>query len=263
MMTESEEADDRRPETDSIERDMDELREAVEERYDFEDFGPADMRQMDRKEWEAVFDADTWITGTELLNRVEQDLKARVERRDVFAVVEREQVEGGERLVVYSDEGYAFVDHDGTVEGQGTVLRDVEAVVALCSMEGYTPEKPEGDGTLPPPESVERGGSRLGNTVMQVVGIVQLLAGIGLLVGWLIFQLEVFVPIVAVGFLGFGALILVLVANARLSDRFRAREYRERLTAVNAGSDERPSFVPDPDGQSSLTSESNTNEIDG
>lgn len=252
--------EERSPETDSIERDLDALREEVEEQYDFDDFGPADMREMDRAEWEAVFDADTWITGSTLLDRVETDLRARIERRDVFAVVERETVNGEERLVAYSDEGYAFVEPNGTVEGRGTVLRDVEAVVALCSMEGYEPQVPDGDGTLPAPDSVQRGGSELGNTVLQVVGAVQLLAGVGLLIGWIVFQLEVFVPIVAVGFLSFGILMLVLVANARLSDRFRAEEYRERLAAVRAGSEDRPQFVPDPGEKSALEEESTTSD---
>lgn len=233
-------------------RDLESLREAVEAEYDFEDFGPAEMRQMSREEWEAVFDADTWITGPELLDRVETDLRAAVERRDVFAVVEREHDTDGQRLLAYSDEGYAYVHEDGTVEGRGTVLRDVESVVALCSMEDYEPQAPDGDGTLPPPGSVERGGSSLGNTVMQVVGVVQLLAGVGLLAGWFLYSLEVFVPIVAVAFILFGAFVLVLVANARLSDRFRAEEYRDRLAAVRAGSEERPEFVPEAPGEPAI-----------
>ncbi|NIQ56861.1 MAG: hypothetical protein GWN85_26365, partial [Gemmatimonadetes bacterium] len=44
------------------------LREAVEAKYDFDDFRPADMAQMSLEEWEAAFDPDTWITGTELLD---------------------------------------------------------------------------------------------------------------------------------------------------------------------------------------------------
>ena len=39
----------------------DQLRRQVEETYDFDDFGPADMAQMSAEEWEAAFDADSWI----------------------------------------------------------------------------------------------------------------------------------------------------------------------------------------------------------
>lgn len=39
-------------------------------------------------------------------------------------------------------------------------------------------------------------------------------------------------------------LIFLVVANARLSDRFRAEEYRERLRAGGVDTDERPDFLP-------------------
>lgn len=239
------ESSDRDEESTDEDVEASDLRERVEEEYDFEEFGPQDMQDMSGEEWEAAFEADSWITGSELLDRVESDLRARIERRDVFAVLEREQTENGERLVAYSDEGYAIVWPNGTVEGRGTVRRDVEPVVALCSMESYEPDSPGGKGELPDPDAIGRGGSELGNRVMQIVGVVQLLAGVGLLIGWVVFQLEVFVPIVAVGFILFGLFILILVANARLSDRFRAEEYRQRLEAAGAGSQERPAFVPD------------------
>lgn len=245
-MTESPERDERSPDDEAAASD---LRERVEQEYDFEEFGPQEMQQMSGEEWEAVFESDSWITGSDLLDRVESDLRARIERRDVFAVVERERTETEERLIAYSDEGYAIVWPNGTVEGRGTVRRDVEPVVALCSMESYEPDSPGGTGELPDPDAISRGGSELGNRVMQIVGVVQLLAGVGLLIGWVVFQLEVFVPIVAVGFVLFGLFILILVANARLSDRFRAEEYRQRLEAAGAGSDERPSFVPDDTSQ--------------
>jgi len=35
------------------------------------------------------------------------------------------------------------------------------------------------------------------------------------------------------------------VANARLSDKFRAEEYRDRLRAVGLEDGERPEFVPE------------------
>lgn len=245
-MTESSERDESGPDE---ETKPSEFRERVEDQYNFDEFGPQEMQEMSGDEWEAAFESDSWITGSELLDRVESDLRARVERRDVFAVVERERTETGDRIIAYSDEGYAIVWPNGTVEGRGTVRRDVEPVVALCSMDSYEPDSPGGQGELPDPDAIGRGGSELGNRVMQIVGVVQLLAGVGLLIGWVVFQLEVFVPIVAVAFILFGLFVLILVANARLSDRFRAEEYRQRLEAAGAGSEERPSFVPDDTSQ--------------
>lgn len=228
--------------------EIESLRAAVEERYDFDDFGPAQMADMSADEWEAVFDSDSWTTGTDLLDRVEQDLRAHVERRDVFAVIERDEIDTDDgrtdAVIAYSDEGYAVVYPDGSVEGRGTVVRDVKPVVALCSMPGYDPDAPTGDGTLPDPEDVGHASTELGNRVMQIVGLVQFLAGVGLFVAWIVFQLSVIVPVVAVGFLLFGTFILGLVANARLADRFRAEEYRERLRSANVGTGERPAFVP-------------------
>lgn len=230
---------------------VDSLRAAVEEEYDFEDFGPAQMAEMSAEEWEAAFDADSWVTGQTLLDRVEQDLRAHVERRDVFAVIEREvlDTDGGptETVLAYSDEGYAVVYPDGSVEGRGTVVRDVKPVVALCSMPDYDPDESIGDGTLPEPMEVTGADTELGNRVMQIVGLVQVLAAIVLFVAWIAYQLSVIVPVVAVGFLVFGIFVLALVANARLADRFRAEEYRERLRAAKVGSSDRPGFVPGSD----------------
>ncbi|MEF8888227.1 MAG: hypothetical protein V5A30_10500, partial [Haloarculaceae archaeon] len=110
--------------------DLDALRQEVEEKYDFDDFGPREMAEMSQREWEAAFDPETWITGDELLDRVEADVKNRVASRDIFARVERFD----DLLIAYSDNGYAAVYPDGSVEGRGTVLRDVKPVVALCSM---------------------------------------------------------------------------------------------------------------------------------
>ncbi|MFB6210215.1 MAG: hypothetical protein ABEI76_01625 [Halobacteriales archaeon] len=259
---------------------MAELRAAVEEKYDFEDFTAEDMASMSGEEWEAAFDAESWITGSALLDRVEADLQNRIASRDVFAVVERITEGGEERLLAYSDEGYSIVYPDGTVEGRGTVLRDVKPVVALCSMEEYeVSEPPEGD-ILPDPESVPEGGSELGNQLMLAVAGVQLVAGLFLLLSPVIVEplLELFcqpttetgvyncaiglpgstttiamqspgraivlTTIVGLGFLVISGLLFVVVANARLSDRFRAEEYRERLRATGVGTDERPDFLP-------------------
>jgi len=157
--------------------DVEELRRSVEEKYDFEDFGPAQMAEMSAEEWDAAFDPDTWITGSELLDRLEADVKHRVITRDVFARVER--IADPDRLVAYSDEGYAVVYPDGSIEGSGTVLRDVKPLVALCSMAEYDPpEMPEGD-LLPEPMEVPQGSGEFGNLMVQLVAGAQVLAGLG------------------------------------------------------------------------------------
>jgi len=231
-------------------RDVETLRKEVEEKYDFDDFGPADMAEMEAEEWEVAFDADTWITGTELIDRVEQDLRNRIATREVFAKLERHTGEHGDRLLAYSDEGYAIVNPDGSVEGHGTVLRDVEPTVALCSIESYEPPTPPENPELPDPEDVESGSGELGNTMLQVIAGTQLLVGVGLLVSWLLFDLQpnvaagdVIAPVAGIGFLLVGIFLFIVVANARLSDRFRAEEYRDRLRAVEEAG-ERPEFVP-------------------
>ncbi|WP_049980933.1 DUF7319 domain-containing protein [Halolamina rubra] len=230
--------------------DLDALREAVEAEYDFDDFGPADMAEMEREEWEAVFDPDTWITGSELIDRVEQDLQTRIATREVFARLERHPGPEGDRLLAYSDEGYAIVNPDGSVEGEGTVLRDVEPTVALCSMEQYEVQTPPEDPSLPDPDEVESGSGELGNTMLQLVAAAQIVAGVGLVIGSLIWDLQpdvpqggVIGPVLGLLFVAVGVFLFAVVANARLSDRFRAAEYRDRLRAVEEAG-ERPEFVP-------------------
>jgi hypothetical protein len=238
--------------------------EEVEAKYDFEDFGPREMAEMSYEEWEVAFDHDSWITGEELLDRAEADLKSRVADRDVFAVVERIEQDGEPRLVAYSDEGYAVVYPDGTVEGSGTVLRDVKPTIALASMESYeVPEPPEGD-VLPDPAEVPEGSGKLGNQLMQVVAAVHVLAGVALFAAWIAVGLPIVAAVAAGGFLLFGVFVFLLVANARLSDRFRAEEYRNRLRAVGMEDGDRPEFLPGgesadaedvPDGEGPLPDE--------
>jgi len=240
---------------DSGDESVEALRREVEEKYDFENFGPSEMAEMSAEEWDAVFDPETWITGEELLDRVEADLERRVADRDVFARVERHD----DRIVAYSDEGYATIYADGTVEGRGTVLRDVKPTVALCSMESYdAPEAPPGD-LLPEPQEVPEGSGELGNNVLQVVAGIQVLAGVVLVGAWLLVTLGVVSPpggsvrslnvigmlVAGIAFLAIGILLFVVVANARLSDKFRAEEYRNRLRAVDLEPGERPEFLPD------------------
>ncbi len=167
------------PDTDS--EDVEALRKQVEEKYDFDNFGPADMAEMTAEEWDVAFDPDSWITGDELLDRVDRDLRNRVSQRDVFARIERH--EDPPRVLAYSDEGYALVYPDGSVEGEGTVMRDVKPTVALASMDSYDVPETVPDNPLPEPEAVPEGGGELGNRMLQVIAGAQLLAGLGLLLG--------------------------------------------------------------------------------
>lgn len=234
-------------------RDPETVQKAVEERYDFEHFSPADMAEMSVEEWEAAFDPDAWITGPELLDRVEADLRSRVARREVFAVVERTRVDGVERVLAYTDVGYALVGPDGDVRGEGAILEDVEPVVALCSMEDYDVPEPPADGGLPHPDEVGEGAASMGDRLLLAVALVQVVAGLVLLVSPLLFDLNpegpgggsgLLTTVVGLAFVFIGVVIGVLVANARLSGRFRAEEYRQRLLAAGVGSGERPPFLP-------------------
>ena len=219
--------------------ELDALREQVEKTYDFENFGPADMADMSLEEWEAAFDPETWIVGEELLDRVEQELNARVAIREIFAVVER-VTDGEDRVIAYSDEGYAVIYADGSVEGEGTVLRDVKPTVALCSMDSYDLMEPPADGSLPEPREVVEGSGEFGNLMLQIVAGVQVAVGVGLLIAWLALPSlsTVVAPIAAIGFITIGVFLFVVVANARLSDRFRVEEFRNRLRALE-NADER------------------------
>ena len=251
----------------------------VDEEYDFEEFGPRQMAEMTAEEWDSAFDPDTWITGTELLDRVEADLRHRVATRDVFAVVERDSIDGEPVVLAYSDEGYGVVYGDGTVEGSGTVLRDVKPTVALCSMDDYeVPEPPEGAG-LPDPREIPEGSGGFGTSLLKYVGLAQLAAGVLLFLAPFIYDpivrgcppiqdsvaracsvagttltlhplgdSGVIAAIAGIGFVAFGVFMLMLVANARLSDRFRAEEFRNRLRSAGVGEGERPAFVPETDG---------------
>ncbi|GAB3030563.1 DUF7319 domain-containing protein [Natronobiforma cellulositropha] len=222
------------------------LRRQIEEKYDFENFGPRDMAEMTPEEWEVAFDPDTWITGEELLVRVEDELKSRVATRDVFAVVERAHVDGADVVVAYSDTDYALVYPDGSVEGRGTVVRDVKPTVALCSMDDYEVETPPENWQLPAPEEIPDSGSELGNWMIQLLAGTQLLVGIGALVAWVLVGMRENIVLLAagLGFVFIGLVLFTMVANARLSQRFRVEEYRSRLRSVGTASEERPAFLP-------------------
>jgi hypothetical protein len=232
------------PAGDDAADDLDELRRRVEEEYDFDDFGPADMARMSAEEWDAAFDPDSWITGERLLERAEAELKSRIARREVFGVLERVRADGEERILVYSDEGYAIVRPTGEVAGQGTVLRDIEPIVALAAMEAYDVPEPPEDWSLPHPDTVPEGSGEFGNLMVQVIAVVQVLAGAALVAATLLTDLDTIVaPAMGIVFLLVGLFLFVMVANARLSDRFRSEEYRERLRALREAK-ERPDFVP-------------------
>ncbi|GAB7090020.1 hypothetical protein JCM18237_02910 [Halorubrum luteum] len=233
-----------------MDADLDELRKRVEAEYDFDEFGPSDMARMSADEWDAVFDPETWITGDELLDRVEAELKTRIASRELFGILERVREDGTERVLVYSDEGYAMVGPDGSVAGQGTVRRDVEPVIALAAMESYDVPEPPDDWSLPHPDTVPEGSGEFGNLMMQIVAAVQLVAGAALLGAWIFLGVETIIaPAIAILFLFVGVFLFAMVANARLSDRFRAEEYRNRLRTLRE-METRPEFVPVDDGAS-------------
>jgi len=238
--------------TESDTADVEALRKQVEEKYDFESFGPADMAEMSADEWEVAFDDETWITGDELLDRVTRDLRNRVATRDVFARVERHR--DPPRVVAYSDEGYAIVYPDGSVEGEGTVLRDVKPTVALSSMDSYDVPESVPDNPLPEPDAVPEGSGELGNRMLQVIAAAQLLAGVAMIAGAVLAIAGViggpgtnieFLFVGGLAFIGVALVLFFTVANARLSDKFRAEEYRDRLRAIGLEDGERPDFVPE------------------
>lgn len=228
-------------------------RAAVEAEYDFADFRPADMARMSREEWELAFDPDTWITGPELLDRVAAELRRRVVDGQLFAVVERHTAAGEPRLLAYTDTDYAVVHPDGTVEGTGGIQEEVEPVVALCAMDDFDVAEPPADAGLPHPETVTPGSGALGHRLLLVIAAVQIVAGLVLFLSPLVVSLGpgtgVLTAVLGLGFLGIGLALGVIVANARLSDRFRAADYRARLRAAGVGSDARPPFLPTFDGQ--------------
>jgi len=238
--------------SESEDEDVQTLRRQVEEKYDFDDFGPADMAEMTAEEWDVAFDEESWITGEELLDRVERDLRSRVATRDVFARIERSA--NPPRVLAYSDEGYAIVYPDGSVEGEGTVLRDVKPTVALCSMDSYEVAESVPENPLPEPDAVPEGSGELGNRMLQVIAGVQLLAGVAMLAGAVLAIVDViggpganieFLVVGGLAFVGVSLVLFFTVANARLSDKFRAEEYRDRLRAVGLDDGERPDFVPE------------------
>ncbi|WP_312909421.1 DUF7319 domain-containing protein [Natronosalvus caseinilyticus] len=223
---------------------VEDLRRQVEAKYDFENFSEADMAEISPEEWDVAFDADTWITGDELLERVERELKSRIAYREVFAMLEYAVVDGRRSLVAYSDTDYAIIFPDGTVEGRGTVVRDVKPTVALCSMESYDVEEPPADWHLPEPADLEGEHSELGNWMLQLLAAAQLVIGVVAIGVWLVqgLQSQLVLGIVGFALVVISLVLFLMVANARLSNRFRTEAYESRLRTIGSG--DRPSFLP-------------------
>jgi hypothetical protein len=74
-----------------------------------------------------------------------------------------------------------------------------------------------------------------------------LLVGVALLIAWLVLPslTTVVAPIAAIGFLVIGFFLFLVVANARLSDRFRVEEFRNRLRALKSADDEWADVLPE------------------
>jgi hypothetical protein len=126
-------------------------------------------------------------------------------------------------------------------------------MVALCSIEDYEVPDVDDDAGLPHPDTVAAGSGDFGNRMLQVVAGATVLAGVVFVLAWVgsvVGLVEIgfagaIVVTLGLLFVGVGAFLFLTVANARLSDRMRAEQYRDRLRAVGAGSDERPAFLPD------------------
>jgi hypothetical protein len=90
--------------------------------------------------------------------------------------------------------------------------------------------------------------------MLQVIAGAQLLVGVGLIGAWALGAIPTIVaPALGLVFGLVGFFLFLVVANARLSDRFRAEEYRNRLRAVKALEGERPAFLTD-EGESDVAS---------
>jgi hypothetical protein len=95
-----------------------------------------------------------------------------------------------------------------------------------------------------------------------VIASVNVLAGLVLLGAWVLYLTGVLsqpgtttqglnlalIVVAALGFLGIGIFLFTMVANARLSDKFRAEEFRNRLRAIGLEDGERPAFLEEIDG---------------
>ncbi|MFC7232737.1 hypothetical protein ACFQMM_17760 [Saliphagus sp. GCM10025308] len=229
--------------TEDDDQSVEDLRRQVEAKYDFENFSEADMAEISPEEWDVAFDADTWITGDEPRAR-RTGLKTRIAYREVFAMLEYAVVDGRRSLVAYSDTDYAIIFPDGTVEGRGTVVRDVKPTVALCSMESYDVEEPPADWHLPEPADLEGEHSELGNWMLQLLAIALArhwghrdrdLARAGA-------PVQLILGVVGIVLVVISLVLFLMVANARLSDRFRTEAYESRLRTIGSG--DRPSFLP-------------------
>jgi hypothetical protein len=88
------------------------------------------------------------------------------------------------------------------------------------------------------------GGVLLGGYLLHLIGVLTIpqaaAGGVNL----------VLLLVAGLGFVVVGLFLLVVVANARLSDRFRSEAYRERLRSVGVADGERPAFLAEIEGLS-------------
>jgi hypothetical protein len=90
-------------------------------------------------------------------------------------------------------------------------------------------------------------GGELGNRLLQGLAVAMLLAGLVLLGAPLFADLggsTVIAIVVGLGFVVIAAFLGLVVANARLSARFRSEQYRDRLRAAGVAEGDRPDFLP-------------------
>ena len=111
------------------------------------------------------------------------------------------------------------------------------------------------------PTAVPEGSGEFGNLMIQVIAGAMFLSG-AILGGGAALSGELGIISGTVGllFLSAGFLLFFTVANARLSDRFRAEEYRNRLRAVGVGADERPEFLPESARETATVPDESTEE---
>jgi len=127
-------------------------------------------------------------------------------------------------------------------------------------MDEYEVAEPPEHYQLPAPEAVPEQSGELGNLMLQIIAGMQLLGGLGLVGAWLLTDVDTLVaPVIGGIFLVVGVVLFTLVANARLSDRFRAEQYRDRLRAVEAGGFERPELPGEPTPQTQAVDDAEEN----
>tara|TARA_A100001037_G_scaffold273406_1_gene270315 strand:- start:7136 stop:7771 length:636 start_codon:yes stop_codon:yes gene_type:complete len=197
---------------------------------------------------EFPIDLELSITGEELLLRVEADVKDRISRRNIVAVIETGNIDHQKHLLIYDNIGYALISLDGSVSGMGPIRTETENIVVLCSMTTYeVPEFPTGGFSLDT-NNLSNNHDGIGNKLLQILGLSFILIGLFLLFSPLFLTFPpgsgILTTVSALGFIFTGLFLLIVVVHSRLSDRFRSMEYHDRLAKMGIGSDFRPDFLP-------------------